>query len=76
VAESLACGTPVIAYDAGGPSELISHGENGCLIKSNEDFYEIVMKIYKNGYSSALRKNARESSNFFQFKKAPVSLSS
>lgn len=70
VAESLACGTPVIAYDAGGPSELISHGENGWLVKSNEDFYEIVMKIYKNGYSSALRKNARESSNFFSIQKS------
>ena len=29
VPESMACGTPVIVADAGGPGEIVKHGENG-----------------------------------------------
>lgn len=36
VAESLAFGKPVIAYDLGGPSEMISDGINGWLVKKPE----------------------------------------
>lgn len=31
--ESIACGTPVIGFDVGGVSEIISHGYNGYLIE-------------------------------------------
>ncbi|MBV9742517.1 MAG: glycosyltransferase [Acidobacteriia bacterium] len=36
VIEALACGTPVIAYDQGGPSEIIEHGKSGFLVKAND----------------------------------------
>jgi UDP-glucose:tetrahydrobiopterin glucosyltransferase len=29
--ESMACGTPVVAYNQGGPGEIIEHGKNGIL---------------------------------------------
>ncbi len=32
VIESMACGTPVVAYDAGGPAEIMEHGKNGILV--------------------------------------------
>ena len=36
VVEALACGVPVIAYDRGGPGELIVHGENGLLVPPDD----------------------------------------
>jgi UDP-glucose:tetrahydrobiopterin glucosyltransferase len=35
VIEALACGTPVIAYDSGGPSEIVEHGKSGFLVPPN-----------------------------------------
>jgi UDP-glucose:tetrahydrobiopterin glucosyltransferase len=34
--EALACGTPVIAYDRGGPSETIEHGKSGFLVPPDD----------------------------------------
>jgi UDP-glucose:tetrahydrobiopterin glucosyltransferase len=31
VIESLACGTPVVAYNRGGPAEIVEHGRSGIL---------------------------------------------
>jgi UDP-glucose:tetrahydrobiopterin glucosyltransferase len=31
--ESLACGVPVVAYDRGGPAEIVRHGETGWLVE-------------------------------------------
>lgn len=36
IIEAMACGIPVIASEVGGVSELISHGENGFLVKNDE----------------------------------------
>lgn len=33
VAEAMACGTPVVAFDGTGPSDIITHRENGYLAK-------------------------------------------
>jgi len=32
VIESMACGTPVVAYDSGGPAEIVEHGTSGILV--------------------------------------------
>ena len=42
--ESLACGTPVIASDNGGTSEILDDGVNGFLIKSG-DYQSLASKI-------------------------------
>jgi UDP-glucose:tetrahydrobiopterin glucosyltransferase len=31
--EALACGVPVVAYDRGGPAEIVRHGETGWLVE-------------------------------------------
>ncbi len=36
IAEAMACGVPVIAYDLGGPGELIEDGINGFLVQPND----------------------------------------
>ena len=36
IVEALACGVPVIAYDLGGPGELIEDGLNGFLVQPND----------------------------------------
>ena len=36
VVEAMACGVPVIAYDRGGPGELIQPGENGLLVDPDD----------------------------------------
>ena len=36
IVEAMACGVPVIAYDLGGPGELIEDGFNGFLVKPND----------------------------------------
>jgi UDP-glucose:tetrahydrobiopterin glucosyltransferase len=36
VIEALACGTPVIAYDRGGPAEIVEHGKSGFLTPAGD----------------------------------------
>jgi len=44
--EAMACGTPVIAFDRGGPQETIVHGKTGFLAK---DYSELVFSVDKIG---------------------------
>lgn len=43
--ESLACGTPVIAYPHGGPKEIIEDGVTGFLVDNAEQMAEKITKI-------------------------------
>ena len=36
VVEAMSCGVPVVAYERGGPSELINHGETGFLVPPDD----------------------------------------
>ena len=56
IVEAMACGVPVIAYDLGGPGELIEDGFNGFLVKPND--IEGLMKATKS-ISEIKRKNCR-----------------
>ena len=57
IVEALACGVPVIAYDLGGPGELIEDGFNGFLVKPND--IEGLIKATKS-ISEIKRKNCRD----------------
>ena len=57
IVEAMACGVPVIAYDLGGPGELIEDGFNGFLVKKND--IEGMIKAIKL-VSKIKRKNCRD----------------
>ncbi len=61
VAESLACGTPVLAFRSGGPSELIKHGTNGWLVASAAEALERARNAFREGATAAMRSEARRS---------------
>ncbi len=46
-AESISCGTPVVAFDNSGPADIISHLENGYLAKY-KDYNDFIKGIYYN----------------------------
>jgi glycosyltransferase involved in cell wall biosynthesis len=63
IMESLACGTPVVAFDIGGNSDMIEHKQNGYLAKPFDttdlkDGIEWVLNLSKNVYDE-LSHNAR-----------------
>lgn len=62
IMESLSCGTPVVAFNIGGNSDMIDHMMNGYLAKpfDTKDLYEGIMWVLNNKDYSTLRKNARE----------------
>ena len=45
VIESMACGTPVIAFDRGSMPELIQNGKNGFLVNTVDEAVEAVARI-------------------------------
>ncbi len=63
IMESLACGTPVVAFDIGGNSDMIHHKQNGYLAKDNEDLkrgIEWILGLDSANYA-ILSNNARKS---------------
>lgn len=62
IMESLACGTPVVAFDIGGNSDMVEHKKNGYLatpFDCTDLANGIEWVLYNNDYEN-LRKNARE----------------
>lgn len=47
MAESLACGTPVIAFRRGSVPEVIDHGKNGYICENTEEMINLVKEIKK-----------------------------
>ncbi len=68
VVEAMACGVPVVAYNRGGPGEIIKHGETGFLVKADD---KKSLLMYLKQINKIKRKKCREwvennaSSNIF-----------
>lgn len=45
VAEAMACGLPVVCYRQGGYREWIEHGKSGFLFDTDEEAYEIIIRL-------------------------------
>lgn len=45
--ESMACGTPVVAFNRGSIPELIKNGKNGYIVETNEEMAEAIRNIGK-----------------------------
>jgi glycosyltransferase involved in cell wall biosynthesis len=62
VMESLACGTPVVAFDTGGVPEMVTHGQNGYLARyqSAEDLADGIYQILVEADINTLSKQARQ----------------
>lgn len=62
IAESLACGTPVLAYRSGGPEEQIQEGHSGWLVSSSKELLLRVRTLVDHGVPSTMRALARAGS--------------
>jgi|SRR5580658_955289 glycosyltransferase involved in cell wall biosynthesis len=62
IAESHACGTPVLAYDCCGASEQIRHGVNGWLARTEEDFVDQYRALCTAGVPPEMRSRCRADS--------------
>lgn len=62
VMESLACGTPVVAFETGGIPDMICHKKNGYLAEYNnsEDLAKGIFWVMTNNKNNALGKFGRE----------------
>ncbi|AJI53807.1 glycosyltransferase family 4 protein [Francisella philomiragia] len=62
VMENLSCGTPVVAFDIGGNSDMVEHKENGYLAKplDSQDLASGIKWVLNNKDYEDLCKNARE----------------
>lgn len=58
IMESLSCGTPVVAFDIGGNSDMITHKQNGYLAKNTQELSEGIIWSLQNLYF--LQQNARQ----------------
>lgn len=63
IMESLSCGTPVVAFNIGGNSDMIDHKQNGYLAEpySSEDLAQGMRYCIEHNKDNILGKNARES---------------
>jgi glycosyltransferase involved in cell wall biosynthesis len=57
--ESMACGTPVIAYDEQGPKETIVNEKTGWLVADEQEFMKKVEEVWQ-GYEIGIRQFCRK----------------
>jgi len=73
--ESMACGTPVIAYRfSGGPAETIVDQETGWLVNDEKEFYQKVIEVSENGYEDKMREKAVERAKEFSIENSAKKL--
>ena len=62
IMESLSCGTPVVAFNIGGNSDMIDHKQNGYLAEpfNSEDLAAGIAWCLDNNTSGELSRNARK----------------
>jgi len=58
--ESMACGVPVLTFNLQGPRESVIHGLTGWLVDSDKTFIDLALRLWKNGYTSTMRRRCRE----------------
>jgi len=66
--ESMACGTPVLTYNKQGPSESVVSGSTGWLVNSDEDLFNLALRLWREGYPLSIRRNCRRRSSLFDVK--------
>jgi glycosyltransferase involved in cell wall biosynthesis len=61
IAEAMACGTPVVCFDATGPKDIVDHRQNGykAIPFSAEDLAEGIIWVLQASDDHALARNAR-----------------
>jgi glycosyltransferase involved in cell wall biosynthesis len=67
--ESMACGTPVLTYNRQGPSETVTNGVTGWLVNTPEEIAYSTVRLWRNGYTSTMRREARKRALFFNVKR-------
>jgi glycosyltransferase involved in cell wall biosynthesis len=65
VAESLACGTPVLCYGLCGPGELVTNGVDGWTVNSRSEFLRVAAEVMARGYPASYRAAARGAASRF-----------
>ena len=58
--ESMACGTPVLTYAWQGPGETVKNNKTGWVVSTREEFSEMALRIWNEGYDPNIRKDCRE----------------
>jgi glycosyltransferase involved in cell wall biosynthesis len=57
--ESMACGTPILTYDAQGPRESVIDNHTGWLVKNDAEIVSKALMLWKEGIDYRLRSNCR-----------------
>jgi glycosyltransferase involved in cell wall biosynthesis len=57
--ESMACGTPVLTYIWQGPGETIIHNKTGWVVYTSEEFFDVGLELWSNGYDPKISENCR-----------------
>jgi glycosyltransferase involved in cell wall biosynthesis len=66
--ESMACGTPVLTFNRQGPRESILQNATGWLVENDKQMINLAVEIWKQKYSSVMRKACRKRALLFDTK--------